>query len=178
MKYIVDVAGRRREVVIEGNRVRVDGVEHRVQVSGSLASPRTVMVIDGVRIPLVADPAGRGKWIIYAEGERWEAEVGDERAERARRTAAHAVGHAPPPLLKAPMPGLVIRVLVESGQEVAAGASVVVLEAMKMENELKASGAGVVDQVLVTAGQTVERGQVLVRFRGEARGPSQSVSSA
>jgi biotin carboxyl carrier protein len=55
--------------------------------------------------------------------------------------------------------------VVEPGQQVVAGASLVVLEAMKMENDLKAPGAAVVDQVLVGAGQTVEKGTVLVTFR-------------
>jgi len=63
------------------------------------------------------------------------------------------------------MPGLVVRVVVEPGQDVATGASLVVLEAMKMENDLKATGAAVVEQVLVTAGQTVEKGALLVTFR-------------
>ena len=63
------------------------------------------------------------------------------------------------------MPGLVVKVQVEVGQEVTAGQPVLVLEAMKMENELKAAGPGVVDQILVKPGQAVEKGAVLVTFR-------------
>jgi pyruvate carboxylase subunit B len=63
------------------------------------------------------------------------------------------------------MPGLVVRVLVEPEQEVAAGAGLVVLEAMKMENELKATAGGVVSAVLAQPGAAVEKGQVLVEFR-------------
>ena len=62
------------------------------------------------------------------------------------------------------MPGLVVRVQVEAGQSVAAGAGVVVLEAMKMENELRAATAGTVRTVRVRAGEAVEKGQVLVEF--------------
>jgi pyruvate carboxylase subunit B len=62
------------------------------------------------------------------------------------------------------MPGLVVRVQVEAGQNVAAGAGVVVLEAMKMENELRATVAGTVRTVRVRAGEAVEKGQVLVEF--------------
>ena len=62
------------------------------------------------------------------------------------------------------MPGLVVRVLAEAGQVVTAGQGMLVLEAMKMENELKASGSATVKAVHVTPGQAVEKGQVLVEF--------------
>jgi biotin carboxyl carrier protein len=62
------------------------------------------------------------------------------------------------------MPGLVVRVLVEPGQRVTAGAGVVVLEAMKMENQLKAQAEAVVKSVKVSPGKTVEKGEVLVEF--------------
>jgi biotin carboxyl carrier protein len=62
------------------------------------------------------------------------------------------------------MPGLVVRVQVEPGETVTTGQALVVLEAMKMENELKAAGPGVVAEVTIQAGQVIERGQVLIRF--------------
>ena len=62
------------------------------------------------------------------------------------------------------MPGLVLRVEVTPGQKVAAGAGLVVLEAMKMENELKASAAALVRSVRVQAGEAVEKGQILIEF--------------
>jgi biotin carboxyl carrier protein len=62
------------------------------------------------------------------------------------------------------MPGLVVRVQVQPGENVAAGDSLVVLEAMKMENELKAGAPGVVKSVRVAPGEAVEKGQVLVEF--------------
>jgi len=66
--------------------------------------------------------------------------------------------------LKAPMPGLVLEVAVTAGQEVAEGDTLLVLEAMKMENVIKASAAGVVSVVKIAAGDSVEKGQVLVGF--------------
>jgi pyruvate carboxylase subunit B len=64
------------------------------------------------------------------------------------------------------MPGLVVRLEVEPGQAVVAGAGVLVLEAMKMENELRAPAGARVKAVLVRPGQAVEKGQVLVEFEG------------
>ena len=66
--------------------------------------------------------------------------------------------------LKAPMPGLVVSVLVENGQEVNPGDSLLILEAMKMENVIKADAPGKVDTVLVNAKDSVEKGEVLISF--------------
>ena len=65
------------------------------------------------------------------------------------------------------MPGLIVRVLVARGERVAAGDGVVVIEAMKMENELRAGDAGIVDEVAVRAGDVVDREQVLVTLAPE-----------
>jgi pyruvate carboxylase subunit B len=62
------------------------------------------------------------------------------------------------------MPGLVVRVLVEAGQQVTQGAGLVVLEAMKMENELRAAAPGCVAAVRVRPGDTVEKGQSLIEL--------------
>ena len=66
--------------------------------------------------------------------------------------------------LKAPMPGLVLKVLVEEGQEISKGDGLLVLEAMKMENQIKATGDAVVAEVCISEGTAVEKGQVLIKF--------------
>ena len=73
----------------------------------------------------------------------------------------------PAPVLsevRAPMPGMVLRIAVEAGQEVTTGETLLVLEAMKMENALKAPAAGTVQEVCVVEGVAVEKGASLVRF--------------
>ena len=66
--------------------------------------------------------------------------------------------------VKAPMPGLVLRILVEAGAEVQKDDKVMILEAMKMENVIKSPGHGIVKQILVKAGQAVDKSQVLIAF--------------
>jgi biotin carboxyl carrier protein len=67
--------------------------------------------------------------------------------------------------IKAPMPGLVLKVLVEEGTEVKKGDNLVILEAMKMENILKSSTDGVVKKILIKQGNKVEKNQILVQFK-------------
>ncbi len=68
--------------------------------------------------------------------------------------------------IKAPMPGLVIEVAVEVGQSLTKGDTVLILEAMKMENVIKATGDGIVKAVHTTKGQPVEKGQLLIEMEG------------
>jgi biotin carboxyl carrier protein len=105
---------------------------------------------------------GDGQWAMGLVGERVEVAVQDERTREAGPRAGAVPAGAGPAVVRAPMPGLVVRVEVADGQRVDAGAGLVVVEAMKMENELRAPRAGVVQTVHVAAGQTVEKGVALV----------------
>lgn len=101
-------------------------------------------------------------WEVLTQGELYSVRVQDERAYRlalARGTGLDA-GHDAE--VKAPMPGLVIRVLVEVGAIVERNEKVVILESMKMENELRSPKEGVVTAVNVIPGASVEKGQALV----------------
>jgi pyruvate carboxylase subunit B len=165
MRYVVSFRGTPSEVRITENRVVVDDTEYRASLLRFENSPCYLLDLEGERIPLVMESTGPGKWIVSIRGDRYEVEVVDERLARARRTAAGARAHHAPLVLTAPMPGLVVRVPVVPGQDVEAGTSLVVLEAMKMENELKAAARAVVERIEVRPGQPVEKGDVLVTFR-------------
>jgi pyruvate carboxylase subunit B len=110
------------------------------------------------------EPGSGAAFRIWIDGEAVDVSAMDERAatvERLRRAAAQPHQLAP---VVAPMPGLVVRVHVSVGQEVAAGQGVVVIEAMKMENELRATAAGVVRHVHARAGLAVEKGAILIEL--------------
>jgi len=164
MKYYVTVGDRELEVTVDGDRVTVDGTVVRAELTSVPGTPLTQLTIDGTtrRWPVHRTPDGR--WVVAPLGESWEVEVLDERTRHIRQLTGSGQGKSSERVLKAPMPGLVVRVEVESGQAVAEGQGVVVLEAMKMENELRASAAGTVAAVRVTPGATVEKGDVLVEY--------------
>ena len=165
MKYIVIVAGREIEVEVDGDSVTVEGSTRTASLRAVPGTPTRQLLIEGHPTALTMRNAGRGLWSLEIGGDRWEVEVVDERTRYIRGLTAGAERRRGPVILRAPMPGLVLRVLVEPGQEVAAGAGLIVLEAMKMENELKAPAAGTVGAVRAQAGQAVEKGQVLVEFQ-------------
>jgi biotin carboxyl carrier protein len=163
----IEINGHSRTVSVERTatdryRVTVDGAAHEVDavrtgqyglslLLGPSATAREVHVV----------PSGaRGELLVLLDGRTADARVDARRT--GRRTAeggAHAHGeHA----IVAPMPGRVVRVLVAPGDEVAARQPVVVVEAMKMENELRSARAGRVKEVAVTAGASVDAGRVLV----------------
>ena len=165
MKYFVTLNGRTREVSIDGNRVTLDGKAHQAELHAVAGTPIRLLVLDGVTWPLPMEGPGRGAWTVLAQGERLEVEVVDERMAHLRSLVGQGRAHAGPQALKAPMPGMVVRVLAQPGQKVVEGTSLIVLEAMKMENELKAAAQGTVEQVLAVQGRSVEKGEVLITFQ-------------
>jgi biotin carboxyl carrier protein len=119
-------------------RLPASGAQHDVVVTPGRDAADLEVVVGGVTVPVRRRVAGR------------------------TGAAGRDAGGEGPQRLVAPMPGKVVRVLVGPGDEVAARQGVVVVEAMKMENELRASRAGVVREVLVVEGASVEAGAPLV----------------
>lgn len=101
-------------------------------------------------------------WRILLRGDLYEAQVVDERSRLLRSRAGSMVPESGEVAIRAPMPGLIVSVPVELGDMIEAGDNLVILESMKMENELKAPRAGRVERINVNAGDSVEQNQALV----------------
>ncbi len=166
MRYHVTVRGRTVVVDVAADAVTVDGRAADVDLSSALDGPVRHLILDGASWTVVAEPGERpGAWRLTLSGTSTvEAEVVDDRTLAIRAMTGSGVAHRGPEPLKAPMPGLVLAVEVEEGEVVEAGQAVVVMEAMKMQNELRSQARGVVERVLVAPGAAVERGAVLVEF--------------
>lgn len=165
MKYIVTVNGERVEVARDGEGVRLGEKLVRAHLADVEGTPiRVVTIGHDVHRVVVQRGVGRGQYVLWIDGYRYDVEALDERTRAIRdlsSSGAHASGPTP---LVAPMPGLVVRVNVQVGDPVQPGAPMVVMEAMKMENELRAQRAGVVSAVRVQPGAAVEKGAVLVEL--------------
>jgi biotin carboxyl carrier protein len=165
VKYFVVVNGQEHEVTVEGSAVQTGDVMREVQFIDVEGTPvRMIKIGDRVYRVLARRGPVAGQYTIELDGFRFDVEALDERTRAIRQLAGAAAKPAGPTSLMAPMPGLVVRVFVEPGDPVQAGQGVVVIEAMKMENELRVQTAGVVRAVRVNAGSAVEKGAVLVEF--------------
>lgn len=133
--------------------------DHALELRPIAGLDRCAVVVDGaVRDVLLAEDA-HGMHVTVA-GRRFDCAVEDER-ERAAHLAV-AAGPKGPVTVRAPMPGIVRAVLVQPGDTVKAGQPLVILEAMKMENELRADHAGTVRDVKASVGSPVDGGATLL----------------
>lgn len=162
MKYITTIAGKTYHVeVIDEHHLLLDGKPYEVDFTDIANQPVYSLLINGRSLEANAFPTGDG-WQVLLHGKMFEARVEDEQAVRAR-AVAHATAEPPNEWqLRTPMPGLVVNILASVGAEVKKGAPLVILESMKMQNELRYLKDGTVREIRVQPGQTVELNQVLV----------------
>jgi acetyl/propionyl-CoA carboxylase alpha subunit len=162
MRYFVTIGDRTVEVDLAGHTPIVDGVPVDAQFAHLPGTPVRSLIVDGRSHALTAQPGDRrGRWILGLDGRSYQADAIDERT-RAIREMTGGAEDVVDKTVVAPMPGMVVKVEVEVGQAVRAGQGVVVVEAMKMENELKAPADGVVARIHVEPRQTVDKGAVLI----------------
>jgi pyruvate carboxylase subunit B len=181
VKYSVRIGAVVHEVEVDGSHLRLDGVELDAQLAPLPGTSLYHLQLGGESWTVAAQPLDdAGRWALGVMGERVELEVLAEGTHAGQAPAA--AGRTPPvsATMRAPMPGLVVRVHAAPGQRVEAGAGLVVVEAMKMENELRAPHAGAVETVHVAVGQTVEKGAPLVTLANPeaAAGASPPAASA
>ncbi len=161
MKYYARVDSNEYEVEITEKGILLDGklVEVDLMQSGI---PELLSVLYGGRSYEMLVNADRFNYTVNLRGELFHVQVEDERARRLNR------GRKLPALpegelaVLAPIPGLVVKVLVQDGDPIEEGQSLIILEAMKMENELRSMRNGIVKSVLVAPGQRVEQNAALI----------------
>jgi pyruvate carboxylase subunit B len=165
VRYTVRIGDEEVEVSLDADGVHADGSvihAHLEEVEGTPV--RILRIGDAVHRVLVRRGEGRGRYTLWVGGFRYDVEALDERTRVIRELSASAARPTGPAPLLAPMPGLIVRVYVEAGVAVQAGQPLVSMEAMKMENELRASAAGRVRAVHAVQGAAVEKGTVLVEL--------------
>jgi len=166
MKYVVEVLGQRHEVEIgPDGMVTYDGETVTASLADVPGSPiRQVTIGAEVHRVLARRGATRGQYALSLGAHRFEVEALDTRARAIRDLTAATSANAGPAPLVAPMPGMIVRVSVAVGDVVVAGQGLIAMEAMKMENELRAAGPGTVTAVRVVPGTAVQKGAVLIEL--------------
>jgi biotin carboxyl carrier protein len=164
MKYATTINSKTYIIEInDDKRVFVDGVEYAVDFESVSGQPVYSLLLDGRSYEAyVYEDEEVDAWQVLLSGDLYSVEVEDEREKRLRAQAGGVVQASGEFHLKAPMPGLIVDVPVVEGQAVKKGDILVILESMKMQNELKCPADGTVTRVRAKAGESVEHHQVLL----------------
>jgi biotin carboxyl carrier protein len=162
MKYITVVGDKQFLVeIIDDRHVSVDGKIYEVDFESVSGQPVYSLIVNGKShesyVAQVDDI-----WQVLLRGRLYPVSVEDEREKRLRAAAGSGIAETGEFHLKAPMPGLVVTIPVAEGQEVKKGQVLLILESMKMQNELKSPRDGKVNRIKVRAGESVEQRQTLL----------------
>jgi biotin carboxyl carrier protein len=162
MKYITTIDDHEYVIeIIDEETIIVDGEAYQVDFESIGDQPVFSLLIDGASHEAYVYP-DEGNWEVLYQGILYPVTVEDEREKRLRSSFGSSPDEGGEFYLKAPMPGLVISVLVKEGQQIAKGDVLVILESMKMQNELKSPRDGTVSRLRVEEGDNVERRQTLL----------------
>jgi biotin carboxyl carrier protein len=154
VKYDIVIDGKASKLSLAGGRFVFHDVE-RDYLAAPVGDGAWSILIDGRSYAVKVLGGGE----VSVNGRVFHVEVFDPRGPRGRRSAGERTG---PQVVATSMPGRVVRVLVAPGQQVVAGQRLIVVEAMKMQNEMKAPRAGRVASVKAETGATVSAGDILV----------------
>jgi acetyl/propionyl-CoA carboxylase alpha subunit len=167
-RYHVTVDGSDYDITLEYRSeyfvVTVNGKERKV-LRYPLSDTRSLLLVDNHSVEAdVRSGGGNGERVVFMGGMEIPANIEDYQLAQMRKAAGVRAGHALEASLKAPMPGLVLDIRVKPGQKVSKGEPLVIIEAMKMENIIKARGQATVKSVIASVGCSVEKGDLLLEF--------------
>lgn len=162
MKYITTIEGQEFEIeVIDERHVRIGDRLLEVDFESVSGQPVFSLILAGKSYESFVYP-GDEDWEVLLHGRQFQVKVEDEREKRLRAAAGEGVAEGGEFHLKAPMPGLVVAIPVSEGQAVEKGQVLLILESMKMQNELKAPRSGAIGRIRVKVGESVEQRQTLL----------------
>ncbi|HSL46537.1 MAG TPA: biotin/lipoyl-containing protein [Anaerolineales bacterium] len=162
MRYITTVEDKQFLVeIIDEKHVSVDGKVYEVDFESVSGQPVYSLIVNG-RSHEGYVAQSEDFWQVLLRGRLYPILVEDEREKRLRSAAGGGVAETGEFHLRAPMPGLVVSIPVEEGREIKKGQVLLILESMKMQNELKAPRDGTVGRIRVKPGETVEQKQTLL----------------
>lgn len=161
MKYVTTINDKTFEIdILPDGKLLVNG-EPRAVDFRVLGPAFYSIIMNHLSYELVIEERGDDVEVLM-HGRLYTTKVMDERAQLLAARTALLMADSGEVAIKAPMPGLVVSIPVEVGQEVKSGQTIIVLESMKMQNELKTPRDGVVSSILTEPGQSVEQNRVLV----------------
>lgn len=162
MKYVTNIGDKEFLVeIVDENHVVVDDQLYEVDFDSLSVQPVYSLLVDGQSYEAYVYP-DEGAWQVLLKGILFPAIVEDEREKRLRAASGGRIADRGEYHLKSPMPGLIVTVPVNEGQQIEKGDVLIILESMKMQNELKSPRAGTISRLRVKPGDSVEQRQTLL----------------
>jgi biotin carboxyl carrier protein len=162
MKYVTTIGEREFTIeVLDEKHILLDNTPFEIDFNTLSGQSVFSLILAGASYEAIVYTGEEGMTVLL-HGTQYSADVEDERDRRLRASMGAKIAEREEYHLRAPMPGLVIHVLVADGQHVEKGEVLVILESMKMQNELKTPRAGVVARLRVHPGDSVEQRQTLL----------------
>ena len=143
------------------NQVIVDGETYSIDFRSVGGQTVFSLILEGRSYEALVQPSPEGTQVLL-QGHLFPVQVEDERQRRLRESTTSKVAETGIIYLKSPMPGLIVSVQVEAGQLVERDQNLIILESMKMQNELKAPRSGTIQQVRIKNGDRVEQNEILL----------------
>ena len=162
MKYATTLNDKTYIIEINDDRhVTVDGAQYALDLTQLGGQSLYSLLLKGDSYEAFVEEGEEG-WQVLLRGVLYEMRVADERAERLKKASGGMMAGSGEYKLKSPMPGLIVAVPVVEGQAIKKGDNLIILESMKMQNELKSPRDGTVSRIKVKAGESVEQKQTLL----------------
>jgi biotin carboxyl carrier protein len=162
MKYVTTIGEESYEVEINGeDELFVDGQRMLIDFRSVAGQSVYSLIVNGKSYEALVQPAEEGLEVLL-QGHLFQVSVEDERQRRLRQSSGSTTTLRGEFHFKAPMPGLIVKVRVREGQEIKKGDRLIVLESMKMQNELSSPSDGTVRNLRIKPGDNVDQNQVLL----------------
>jgi len=162
MRYSTTIGKREFLIeILDDRRLVLDGKTYEVDFASIGGQQVFSLLLDGISYETFVYPADKG-WQVVFRGQSYAALVEEEMEKQLRIALGSHVSETAEYHLKAPMPGMVVAVQVVDGQTIHKGEVLVVLESMKMQNELKAPRDGVITRLRIKAGDGIEQHQIML----------------
>lgn len=162
MIYVTTIGDRQYSVeVLDKRHISIEGKVMEVDFESISGQPVYSLLIDGKSYEAFVY-SGEDEWQVLLQGQQYPVTVEDAREKRLRAAAGGTLQGSGEFQLKAPMPGLVVAIPVEENQQIEKGQVLLILESMKMQNELRSPRAGKIERIRIKPGESVEQRQVLL----------------
>lgn len=167
MKYAIEISGKEYELVANNHNgaIQLTHKGKKVHFDYEVVHPSGLysMILNGCQYRVWIEPGNENSYRVKLNSIGFRVEVSDERQILRRAVVEDPVASGIT-LVRAPIPGLVLNVEVEEKQSVSAGDGLIIMEAMKMENEIKSPDSGLVKTIHVKTGDTIEKDFVLIEI--------------